>query len=157
MQHSLQTISSLHAIITIRQSLANVGRTTIGAIAIVLLVGGTTFAQDADPFEISNSPTSGGGGISSGGEFVMVGSVGQAVTGPTHGGEFEFHSGYLAAECICDQGDANCDGNVDAEDLTAVLSHWGACPDLNPGCEGDLTNDGVVDGSDLTFVLSNWT
>jgi len=48
-------------------------------------------------------------------------------------------------------GDANNDGSVNFDDLTAVLSNWG-----NPGADGDASGDCVVDFIDLTSVLANW-
>ena len=49
-------------------------------------------------------------------------------------------------------GDFNLDGFVNGEDLTLLLSRWGACD----GCIEDVTGDGLVGGADLTIVLTNW-
>ena len=122
--------------------------------AMVVVLTGSAFAQDS--FEIPNSTYSGGGGISSGGGFSVTGSIGQAAAEPMVGGDFQFLSGYLATECICDPADFNCDSIVNGEDLTVLLSHWGNCPDMNPGCLGDITFDGLTDGVDLAILLAHW-
>jgi hypothetical protein len=54
-------------------------------------------------------------------------------------------------------GDADFDGDVDADDLTAVILHWGPCPAQPSGCLPDLDNNGFVDADDLTAVILNWT
>ncbi len=47
-------------------------------------------------------------------------------------------------------GDVNLDGNVDAQDLSAVLANW------NGSGSGDINGDGTVGGADLSAVLANW-
>ncbi|MBI1304829.1 MAG: S8 family serine peptidase [Phycisphaera sp.] len=56
----------------------------------------------------------------------------------------------LASRCVA--GDLDCDGAVDAEDLTALLAAWGTA---DPSA--DIEPDGVVDGSDLAVLLGNWS
>jgi hypothetical protein len=49
-------------------------------------------------------------------------------------------------------GDTDADGDVDADDLTAVILQWGnTCP-----CTGDVDADNDVDADDLTLVILNW-
>ena len=52
-------------------------------------------------------------------------------------------------------GDANGDGKVDVNDLTIVLSHFGATTGVD-WSTGDFNGDGKVDVNDLTIVLSNF-
>ena len=52
-------------------------------------------------------------------------------------------------------GDVNGDGNVDALDLSTVLSNWG-----KPGqtyAQGDVNKDGAVDALDLSTILAKWS
>jgi hypothetical protein len=49
--------------------------------------------------------------------------------------------------------DATGDGQIDVDDLLAVLEYWGACT----GCLADVNNSGVVDVNDLVAVINNWT
>ena len=53
-------------------------------------------------------------------------------------------------------GDVTGDGAVNAQDIAAVLSAWGACPPKG-ACIGDLDGDGDVDAADVASVLSGWT
>jgi hypothetical protein len=53
-------------------------------------------------------------------------------------------------------GDANGDGDVDIDDLIAVILSWGPCP----GCDEDVAphpnGDGVVNVDDVILVILNW-
>ena len=122
--------------------------------AMVVVLTGSAFAQDS--FEIPNSTYSGGGGISSGGGFSVTGSIGQAAVDPIQGGDFQLLSGYLATEAIFESADFNCDGLVDGQDLAVLLTNWGVCPDMIPGCLGDITLDGFIDSADLAELLNAW-
>lgn len=55
---------------------------------------------------------------------------------------------YICQGC---EGDVNCDGKVDASDLSRVLSAWG--PAIG---RYDLNADGVVNGSDVGFLFVSW-
>ena len=48
--------------------------------------------------------------------------------------------------------DLSGDGNVDIDDLFAILAGWGACND----CPEDLNDDGMVNIDDLFAVLAQW-
>jgi uncharacterized protein (DUF2141 family) len=56
---------------------------------------------------------------------------------------------------VAGAGDVNCDGKVDVNDLTIVLSHFGQTAGMT-WTTGDLNGDGRVDVNDLTIVLSNF-
>jgi hypothetical protein len=53
-------------------------------------------------------------------------------------------------------GDVNVDGQVDIDDLLAVINAWGPCPVPPDACPADLNDDGAVDVDDLLAVISNW-
>lgn len=48
--------------------------------------------------------------------------------------------------------DLNCDGQVGAADLGALLGAWGPCA----GCRSDLNGDGHVNAADLGALLGSW-
>jgi hypothetical protein len=49
------------------------------------------------------------------------------------------------------QGDIDGDGDIDTEDLLALLGAWG-----EPGGPADLNYDGIVNTEDLLILLGNW-
>jgi hypothetical protein len=57
----------------------------------------------------------------------------------------------LAGKKPCIPGDVDCDGQVNANDLGALLGAWGTA---NPAA--DFNGDGVVGADDLSVVLANW-
>ncbi len=52
-------------------------------------------------------------------------------------------------------GDTNASGEVDVQDMLAVLSEWG-CTDPPGPCAGDANADGLVNVQDLFMVLAYW-
>ena len=56
--------------------------------------------------------------------------------------------------CQSKIGDYNLDGNIDLDDLFAVLGNWLESGEV--GIQGDVNRDGIVDLDDLFDVLGNW-
>jgi len=54
----------------------------------------------------------------------------------------------------CAPADLNCDGSVNAADIAALLSAWGACG--KGDCRADIDGDGSVGAADITVLLSAW-
>ena len=128
-----------------------------GFISLVAVLGLSESLMAQSSIEIANSSTSGGGGVSSGGIFAVVGTIGQAATGPISGGEFQFMSGYLATNSVVYLGsDLNCDGETNAADLGDLLIRWGDCPNQSTTCVGDINSDSVIDAIDLGRMLLDW-
>lgn len=124
------------------------------SLAAVLSLSESLHAQN---YEISNSTHSGGGGISTDSQFSVLGTIGQAVTGPSYGGGFQLQSGYLATKTIiCAPSDLNCDSVTDSFDLGELLLSWGDCPNQDGCCIGDINADFVIDSSDLSLMLVDW-
>ena len=57
--------------------------------------------------------------------------------------------------CSASGGDLNGDGQVDVNDLLAVITSWGNCPAAPASC-ADTNGDGVVDVNDLLTVITHW-
>ena len=53
-------------------------------------------------------------------------------------------------------GDLDGDGSVAAQDLSLLLSFWGACPPFGEPCPADLDGNGLVDAFDMTMLAANW-
>jgi len=120
------------------------------------VLGFTSDSAFAQSVELVYSQPSAGGGISTGGDFSLIGSVAQVAAGPANGGDFDVLSGFIpVCEFACLQGDVNCDGAVDADDLAALLSSWGACPGGIP-CAADVNDDGQVNSADIAILLDAW-
>ena len=95
-----------------------------------------------------------GGGRSSGGDYVAIGTIGQhdAVDSLT-GGTFTIEGGFWTALTPPCPADLDGDDMVDGADLGLLLAAWGPAP---PGTAADLNADGVVDGADLGLLLADW-
>ena len=96
-----------------------------------------------------------GGGTSSGGAFVLQGTIGQVDAmaesgGAMTGGAFVLAGGYWTIELDTCPIDLTGDGVIDGADLAIVLGSW-----LTSG-PGDLDGSGEVNGADLAIVLGSW-
>jgi hypothetical protein len=89
--------------------------------------------------DIPWSTVDGGGGTSSGGDFVLRGTIGQPDAGDLAGGEFTLSGGFWQPTEAGDPGCGDCptdvDGNgqTEAFDLANLLGAWGPC---DPGAWG---------------------
>ena len=54
------------------------------------------------------------------------------------------------------EGDVDGDGDVDADDLVAVILAWGPCPAPPATCAADVNDSGAVDADDVVAVILNW-
>ncbi len=80
----------------------------IGLVGLLLVATAVTFAQSGAGFDLSWSTIDGGGGTSSGGGFVLSGSIGQAdAGGPISGGSFALNGGFWQPSCAVPQAVTN--------------------------------------------------
>jgi hypothetical protein len=93
-------------------------------------------------------------------DCVITNACGSIVTTPAqltiltgHGGGHSNTSDALVSAAL---GDIDDDGDVDIDDLLAVILAWGPCPAPPSPCAADLTGDGQVNIDDLIAVILNW-
>lgn len=121
-----------------RRVQAAVAMTCLGGIAIA---GG--------PFEVNEWTVDGGGGLSTGGVFQAIGTVGQFdASQRMNGGGFEVIGGFWAA--VSCPADLNGNGTVDLGDLNIVLGAFGG------GNAGDINGDGTTNLADLNLILGSF-
>ncbi len=112
-----------------------------------------------DDFDLSWHTVDGGGGTSTGGKFVVRGTIGQPDAGTLSGGGFELRGGFrqaLGSGCGECPTDVDGSGDTGASDLAVLLGSWGPCA---PGdaCEClDTNDDGLIDAFDLAVLLGAW-
>ena len=112
----------------------------------------------AQPFEIDWYTIDGGGGTSSGGTYVLSGTIGQHDAGGTlAGGTYELTGGFWTAftglACDACVADVNSDGLASPADFTAWLAFF-QNPAL-PGAEcADVNRDGLLSPADFTAWLA---
>jgi hypothetical protein len=121
---------------------------------MVAMLAPAAMAQD---FSINWYTIDGGGGTSSGGDFVLSGTIGQHdAGGPMTGGDFSVTGGFWVGAgastnpCGC-AADYNQDGGVDGADVSAFFADWEA----SVGC-ADTNQDGGIDGSDVDTFFAAW-
>jgi len=104
-------------------------------------------------FDIAWFTLDGGGGTSSGGAFVLSGTIGQPDAGVLTAGSFELTGGYWGTQAAGVAGDCNGDGLIDLNDYACFADCLlGPAQGLLPGCEPfDSNGDGHVDLRDVGF------
>jgi hypothetical protein len=120
--------------------------------AICLLLFSHTLAQSGGDYEISWSTIDGGGGTSSGGDYVLTCTIGQPDAAAVSGGKYELLGGFLPGGPLC---------FVNFEHYARFAEHWldEPCNESNNWCDGaDLYEDeyNIVDGLDLQFFVDQW-
>lgn len=132
----------------------------VGAMIVVLLTGTwTAIAQTKRDFSLIWYSVDGGGGTSTGDEFSLRGSAGQADAGLAVGGPFSLSGGVMAGAVpgfvagVC--GDQNDDGAVDLLDLIIGLQILVGLidPTETQLRLGDLTRDGEIGVDDSIMAL----
>ncbi|MCA9311338.1 MAG: hypothetical protein KDA21_09045 [Phycisphaerales bacterium] len=115
----------------------------------------TTVALAGDTFEIDWYTVDGGGEtFSTGGQFAIGGTIGQADAVQSlfgSGGTLRVDGGFWAVPPEYCFGDADGDRDVDFADLEILLDLWGTG---DPSA--DFNGTGRIDFADLNILLDNW-
>lgn len=132
-------------------------------LAVLCLVACSALTVVADDYTLDWYTIDGGGEMwSTGGDYELSGTIGQADTGIMTGGDYELSGGFwpVAGAPQWQPGDLNCDGAVNNFDITPFVNALTATPPdypeyytAYPNCDRDLADingDGRVDNFDIT-------
>ena len=125
-------------------------------VGLIVTLAAAAAAAHAQDFTIDWHTIDGGGEMfSTGGDFELSGTIGQADAGDAMtGGDFELTGGFWVVTSTCDSCDMNCDGVVDAgdiEDFINILFNGQTPCDT---CTGDTNGDGSVDAGDIEGFIA---
>jgi hypothetical protein len=105
----------------------------------------TTFVSSGlCDYQIVWSTFDGGGGQSSGGQYVLTGTIGQPDAGYSEGGSYELLGGFWPGGPLC---------FVDFEQFSMFADYWLA---TGTGLPADLDSNGIVNLSDLKLFVDEW-
>lgn len=127
--------------------LKNAGPTVL---SVVLLLLSPVMSVSGADYELTWSTIDGGGGQSSGGPYVLTGTIGQPDAAWSSGGQYELLGGFWPGGPLC---------FVDFEHFARFAEHWlePDCNELNNWCGGaDFEPDGDVDFVDLERFVAEW-
>jgi len=101
-------------------------------------------AQGNGLYEITWHTIDGGGGTSSGGRYVLTGTIGQPDAEWSSGSKYELLGGFWAGGTSC---------IVEFNDYARLAEDWLA---KGSSLAGDLDGDGKVDFDDLEILIDKW-
>jgi hypothetical protein len=111
---------------------------------IVAIAPVSVLAMSGGDYEISWSTIDGGGGQSSGGTYIIRGTIGQPDAEYSEGGDYELLGGFWPAEPLC---------TVNFKDYAAFANFWFL---TGSGMDADLYQDGTIDERDLKVIADYW-
>jgi hypothetical protein len=119
---------------------------TIALAGICFLMISSAAAQSAGPYDLNWNTIDGGGGKSSGGSYVLTGTIGQPDAEYSAGGPYEVFGGFWPGGPLC---------LVEFEDFARFAMYW---RDSGSDLPGDLYKDAydVVDELDLSVFVDSW-
>ena len=86
----------------------------------------------------------GGGGLSSGGQYTLTGTIGQPEAGAMSGGSYELLGGFWPGGPLC---------FVDFHHFARFAQYW---LETGSGLPADLYEDNIVDLYDLELFVEEW-
>ena len=95
-------------------------------------------------YEIRWSTIDGGGGTSSGGQYLVRGTIGQHDAAYSQGRQYELLGGFWPGEPMC---------FINFEHFARFAEYW---LETGPGLAADLYEDNIVDGLDLKEFVDQW-
>lgn len=101
-------------------------------------------SQTGGPYDLSWNTIDGGGGQSSGGQYILRGTIGQPDAGWMAGGSYELLGGFWPGEPLC---------IVDFYHYARFAELW---LETGPGLAADLYEDNIVDLLDLKLFVDEW-
>jgi len=103
-----------------------------------------TQSAGADRYELNWMTIDGGGGTSSGGSYVLSGTIGQPDAAYSAGGQYELLGGFWSGGPLC---------FVDFRHFARFADYW-----LETGSDlpADLYEDDIVDYFDLEVFVDEW-
>ncbi len=111
---------------------------------VFLQIGLSAFAQSSGNYALRWSTIDGGGGVTSGGTYIVSGTIGQPDAAYSAGGDYELLGGFWPPEPLC---------TVDFEHFAIFAQYW---LESGSGLPADLYGDNTVDLLDLDAFVYEW-
>ncbi len=111
---------------------------------VFCLLVSVTMAQSGGQYEITWSTINGGGGVSSGGPYTLMGTIAQHDAAYSYSDDYELLGGFWPGEPLC---------VIDFDHFARFADLWLL---TGPDLPSDLYEDGTVDLYDLEKFVEDW-
>jgi hypothetical protein len=121
------------------------GKMCLPALLLCCIVVYPAFAQSGGEYSIVRSTISSGGGTSSGGQYILTGTIGQPVTTSSAAAQYHVQGGFWPGKVpVC---------FVDFTDFARFAAYWSMS---EPDSRADLNGNGLLDIVDLSYFVNAW-
>ena len=131
-------------------------RTGAAVAAFVLCLATAAAAQCESDFDLRwNVIAAGGATLSSGADFELSGTIGQAAASRLNGGAYALNGGFwngLSAACV---GDCGGDGAVTVDDVLTMLNIALGSTPISACCAGDANGDHQITIDEILTAVNN--
>ncbi len=145
------------------------GVPAVHLMSLFLLLPVFVLGQTGGQYELSRSTIDGGGGVSIGGKYIIMDTIGQPDAGVMSGVGYELFGGFWSpSPCVTCGGDLDANGVVNLDDLNQLVGDLTMAKIntgqwlINPGdaewrsCS-DMDSDDDIDLADLNRMVGNLT
>ncbi len=117
-----------------------------GSTVLLLFFSVAIFAPTrvSGQYEVRWHTIDGGGGKSTGGTYILTGTIAQPDAGYSYGGDYEVLGGFWPGAPLC---------FVDFEDFARFAQYW---LETGPDIPADLYPDDIIDWFDLDVFTDEW-
>jgi hypothetical protein len=115
------------------------------ALGVVAVSQASADVQSGGDYNVTRATIASGGGTSTGGQYILTGTIGQPVTTSAAAGQYHVQGGFWPGKVpVC---------FVDFTDFARFAAYWSMA---EPDARADLSGNGFLDMVDVGYFVNVW-